>query len=636
MDESLKDRALGIFEKDQKQLEGAFDPSSDVRAVGIVSSTTVEESDDGTYKKIVKEENAEDLYYDDTVVGKVENEIKEDAETLQAFCKEFDEKILSFNTQINAKKQELVSLTLEAIGRNCWPGIAYSTTTSSGLIKQTTIGESAIQNFGNDYSIFEDRVAMEIYKKMAGPDVNYGAENPFDPTSIVSLTSANSGFGHENHRDNGRLNSSDDATEIEASDYNVGGGGDGSKEYLSNFQSSTNLGIVRSNISSTASDHQGPRNVGAFRAYAGVGVAPEAVDTSKTGSDGADRCIAIGASITNIISEIQTLRSQRDNAVNITNLNKVKDKKMEKELQNWGAENVREKQKERKTSNVEVISAINNLEVVNSDDSNPIGQAEFTTPGTTTWTAPAGVTLVFVVAVGGGGGGNLYQETAGNVIRNTGGGGGGLGWRNNITVVPGQSYTVVVGSGGAGANGATNTAGGNGGDSYFNSPSTVKGGGGQGANPNGGSGGTFTGDGGGNGGVGGQVTTFAPVGYVVGGGGGAGGYSGDGGKGGVNQGNASENPSGDGQGGGGGGGIQWGGGGVGILGEGASGSGVSGNAGVGKGGSGGNDGDSSGTSSGGLYGGGAGYNRDGGNGAVRIIWGPNRSFPSTNTADQTG
>jgi hypothetical protein len=31
-----------------------------------------------------------------------------------------------------------------------------------------------------------------------------------------------------------------------------------------------------------------------------------------------------------------------------------------------------------------------------------------------------------------------------------GGSGGGLGYKNNITVVPGNSYTVVVGSGGAG------------------------------------------------------------------------------------------------------------------------------------------------------------------------------------------
>ena len=365
MDESLRNKTLEIFEKDQKQLEGAYESQSDVRAVGIVSSTTITEKDDGTYEKTVKEENAEDLYYDGNVVGKVENQLKEDAETLQAFCKEFDNRVIILNAEINAKKQELVTLTTEAYNRNCWPGIAYSTTTSLGLIRQTAIGESATQNFGNDYSTFEDRVAMEIYKKMAGPDVSYGAENPFEPTSVVTLTSTNSGFGHENHRDNGRLNAGDDATEVEAGDYNVGGDNPGTdddpNEYLTNFQSSTNLGTVRSNISSTDTDHQGPRNVGAFRAYAGVGVAPEATDTSKTGSDGANRCVAIGASITTIIAEIVTLRTQRDNIVSMSDFNKIKDKKMEKELQNWGANNVRSEQEKRKTVNSEVISIINTL-----------------------------------------------------------------------------------------------------------------------------------------------------------------------------------------------------------------------------------------------------------------------------------
>ena len=365
MDESLKDRALGIFEKDQKQLEGAFEEQSDVKAVGIVSTTTVEENDDGTYKKVVKEENAEDLYYDGAVVGKVENQIKEDAETLQAFCKEIDDEIIALNAQINTKKQQLVTLSTEAIGRNCWPGIAYSTITSAGLTRQTAIGESTTQNFGNDYDMFEDRVAMEIYKPMAGPDVNYGAENPFNPTSVVTLTSTNSGFGHENHRDNGRLNAGDAATEVSADDYNVGGDNPGTdddpNEYLNNFEASTNLGTVRSNISSTDTDHQGPRNVGAFRAYAGVGVAPDATDTSLTGTAAENRCVAIGASITTIISEIQTLRTQRDAAVNMSDLNKVKEKKMEKELQNWGAENIKQKQNQRKTSNEQAISAVNNL-----------------------------------------------------------------------------------------------------------------------------------------------------------------------------------------------------------------------------------------------------------------------------------
>ena len=85
-----------------------------------------------------------------------------------------------------------------------------------------------------------------------------------------------------------------------------------------------------------------------------------------------------------------------------------------------------------------------------------------------------------------------------------------------------------------------------------------------------------------------------------------------------------------------------GGGGVGILGEGASGAGsTSGN---GFGGSGGGDGTGPGTDSaqsqtGGDYGGGSSgrwAGNTGGKGAVRIIWGDGRSFPSTNTADSGG
>ena len=371
MNESLKKRAQEIFEKDQNQLDSAYKPQSPgIVAPEETEKVTVTENSDGTWTK--NTEKVKSDLYDDSVVGKVENQLKKDAETLQEFCKEFDDRIISFNAQINAKKQQIVTLSTEAIGRNCWPGIAYSTindefNSSSGTTRETGIGLSATQNFGNDYSMFEDRVAMEIYKKMAGPDLDYGAENPFDPTSIVTLTSTNSGFGHENHRDNGRLNVGDDATEVTADEYNVGGDNPGDRddpnfppgnEYLSNFQSSTNLGIARTNISSTDTDHQGPRNVGSFRAYAGVGEVPDATRTDMTGEVGATRCVAIASSISTLISEIQTLRSQRDAAVNMANLNIIKEKKMEKELQSWGAENVKSKQTQRKASNSSAISAL--------------------------------------------------------------------------------------------------------------------------------------------------------------------------------------------------------------------------------------------------------------------------------------
>ena len=75
----------------------------------------------------------------------------------------------------------------------------------------------------------------------------------------------------------------------------------------------------------------------------------------------------------------------------------------------------------------------------------PRGESVYAIPGTYTWVCPAGVTSVSAVVVGAGGSGEF------------GGGGGALAYRNNITVTPGVSYTVIVG---AVANGNTNTTGG--------------------------------------------------------------------------------------------------------------------------------------------------------------------------------
>ena len=252
----------------------------------------------------------------------------------------------------------------------------------------------------------------------------------------------------------------------------------------------------------------------------------------------------------------------------------------------------------------------------------PIGQQAFTTAGSFTWTAPAGVTSVCVVCVGAGGAG-----------------GGALAYKNNITVVPGTGYAVVVGAPGSMGTGTTGTAAGQntgtpGGDSSFTAThgtTTAQGGvtGPSSVSTKGSPAGVY--DGGGSGGI-----TFNHGGYN---GGGAGGYSGDGGGGGASNATGNYNNAG-----GGGSHGAWaynGGGGVGILGEGASGADSTGN---GFGGSGGGDGTGPGTDSaqsqtGGDYGGGASgrwAGNTGGKGAVRIIWGDGRSFPSTNTADVSG
>ncbi|WP_333599764.1 GEVED domain-containing protein [Flavobacterium sp.] len=74
-----------------------------------------------------------------------------------------------------------------------------------------------------------------------------------------------------------------------------------------------------------------------------------------------------------------------------------------------------------------------------------------------TWVCPQGVTTIQVEAIGGGAGGRASGSTKGD----TGGGGGGGAYakRSAVTMIPGTSYTITVGAGGATSfNGGTTTA----------------------------------------------------------------------------------------------------------------------------------------------------------------------------------
>jgi len=255
----------------------------------------------------------------------------------------------------------------------------------------------------------------------------------------------------------------------------------------------------------------------------------------------------------------------------------------------------------------------------------PPGQQAYTTAGTYSWVAPTNVIEVSVVCVGGGGGGNV--GVSGSTYYSPGCG-GALAYANNIAVVPGNSYTVIVGAGGAYTT--------SGGDSSFNTNSCKAGGGKVSTYPTAPTpGAVINGTGGSGGGP------YLPIDngwcrsdFGGAGGGGAGGYSGAGGTGGFPTGGGDA-----GVGGAGGGGASsnstsggGGGGGVGLLGSGTSGAGGDYPGGVGRGGSSGSNA-SGGT--GGLYGGGGNGQGNGAGGAVRIIWGNTivRAFPSTNTGN---
>ncbi|QQN73167.1 hypothetical protein [Croceicoccus sp. YJ47] len=221
------------------------------------------------------------------------------------------------------------------------------------------------------------------------------------------------------------------------------------------------------------------------------------------------------------------------------------------------------------------------------------------------WTVPRGVREICALCIGAGGVRTSQTSLAGA--------GGGLAWKNRIPVTPGETLTIRVGKRHVTFDAATrastasyiaragqylaHASGGGEGDQY--GTPTVH-------------------DGGGNGGAGSY------------GGGGAGGYSGKGGNGGAS--NIAPLP---GEGGGGGGAyvssgsdVYHGGGGVGLYGQAASGAAGTFNSQGGKGGSGGAPGT---TLAGGDYGGGGSYTvgAKAGRGAVRIIWGPKRAFPST-------
>lgn len=289
----------------------------------------------------------------------------------------------------------------------------------------------------------------------------------------------------------------------------------------------------------------------------------------------------------------------------------------------------------------------------------PEGQAEFTT--STSWEVPAGVTSISAVAVGAGGRGSISNNTSYSSVY--GGMGGGLSYSNDIAVTPGETLTIVVGAAAALPSTATGiyvgTNGGAGGFSQILRDSTV----------------LLCGVGGNGGGGQGGAAVTTPIGTAVGdvsytggygntdyvtGGGGAAGYAANGPN--SQQGTFSQSKTGiAGTGGAGGsGGNPWcdpngsiavagKGGGVGLRGQ--TNNGTAGSTGASSAPSVAGDGGNGSTSVSGTAGGGSGYGKSGGaqwaynsgaayysksqgtDGGIRIIWGTDRSYPSTNTAD---
>ena len=119
-----------------------------------------------------------------------------------------------------------------------------------------------------------------------------------------------------------------------------------------------------------------------------------------------------------------------------------------------------------------VLTSNGSAWVSSAPSSPPQIQTQILTVGTGTWTAPTGVTKVYVAVVGGGGGANYAYN----------GGSGGIAI-GEYTVSPGTGYAYTVGAGGAGIN--TSATANAGGSSSFASFASATGGGGGGPYVNG-------------------------------------------------------------------------------------------------------------------------------------------------------
>jgi len=258
-------------------------------------------------------------------------------------------------------------------------------------------------------------------------------------------------------------------------------------------------------------------------------------------------------------------------------------------------------------------------------------------PGTTSWTVPAGVTSVSVVCIGAGGLGSNY-----------GGGGAALAYGNNISVTPGASIAVSIADYNQPGNPNLYA---DGDDTWFQSTTHLKAGGGKGTGTM--AGGVPSGTlktAGYEGGSGGSP--FCSWGNCSpGGGGGCAGYTGDGGDG--DNGGSSTGGDGNGDAAGGGAGSTdpstncrtgGSGGGVDVIGHctsstpgtgGGGDDGMEGNHGCGNANNGGGGvGGEYGGGAGGIIGTSCGNSSQGGSGRIRIIWpGDTRSYPSTNVCN---
>ena len=299
MDDALKNNTLKIIERDQGQFDTVYDRQSDIDAPKTVEKVTVTEQEDGTWTKD-STEVASNLK-DERVIPEKESQFEGDAQTLRDFTAITDRKLIGIASQIDEKKRLIITLSTAA-------GAAHSAASGlKGCWSTAEAGSPVIGTTTQWTNIKEEVEWIKIYDNMAGANVNsapnYAVENPFDPDNKTALDTGsyvNVGYGYSN--------APEDVVYMDASEVVTGSDTDGS---------GAGIGTNGRFDLKTA----GPEN-------------PAGPQDATFGN-----CAALASSIANIYGEIISLRLEMNDMRD--KLNIVKDKKLEKELLNWGCKNMR-------------------------------------------------------------------------------------------------------------------------------------------------------------------------------------------------------------------------------------------------------------------------------------------------------
>lgn len=338
IDEGLRNKTIQILEDEQNQLDGCFDSQSDIVAPKKLEKTSITQNSDGSWNKVVFEENSN--LTDGSIDSVKRKEVIDKAEILQQFCKTIDDKILSINAEINIKKEQIVSLSTEATNGNCWPGIAYSTV---GSISGGGKIDSLFTFYSAETTVNNEVERIRIYPNMAGPDVRFDVDNPFEPDTVYNLSPKYSGYGYKNLVDPIFYKNKD-----------------GTFTGLRTDGSGSLIGDGRFDISKTESDHNARVIISFpfFRYYFGT-------NSPTTPA----RCVEIANQIDSIYNEIIVLRKERDALRD--DLSVIKNNKSEKELSSWGINRIYRSVADRKTIN---SSALLSIQKLSPDISVPVSE----------------------------------------------------------------------------------------------------------------------------------------------------------------------------------------------------------------------------------------------------------------------